>query len=47
MALSPAARALLDYLGPDARFPPMDEPPPGVVTHITVESVGGTGAWTP
>jgi hypothetical protein len=25
---------------------PMDEPPPGVVTHITVESVGGMGAWT-
>ena len=34
------------YLGPDVRFPPMDNPPPGVVTHIRVRSVGGIGAWT-
>lgn len=34
------------YLGPDVRFPPMDEPPPGVVTHITIERVGGIGDWS-
>ena len=34
------------YLGPDVRFPPMDEPPPGVVTHIDIERVSGVGDWT-
>ena len=33
------------YLGPDVRFPPMDDPPPGVVTRITVERIGGVGDW--
>jgi PPOX class probable F420-dependent enzyme len=33
------------YLGPDVRFPPMDEPPAGVVTRIAVERVGGVGNW--
>jgi PPOX class probable F420-dependent enzyme len=33
------------YLGPDVRFPPMDEPPPGYVTHITVDRLGGVGPW--
>jgi hypothetical protein len=33
------------YLGPDVRFPPMDEPPPGVVCHVAVERVGGVGPW--
>jgi PPOX class probable F420-dependent enzyme len=33
------------YLGPDVRFPPMPNPPPGFVTRITVESVGGLGPW--
>ena len=34
------------YLGPDVTFPPMDNPPPGYITHITVERVGGVGPWT-
>ena len=34
------------YLGPDVKFPPMDNPPPGYITHITVERVGGVGPWT-
>jgi PPOX class probable F420-dependent enzyme len=34
------------YLGPDVRFPPFDNPPPGVITHIEIERVGGAGAWT-
>ncbi len=33
------------YLGPDVRFPPMDDPPPGYVMRISVERVGGNGAW--
>jgi PPOX class probable F420-dependent enzyme len=33
------------YLGPDVRFPPMDDPPPGYVTHITVDRIGGVGPW--
>jgi PPOX class probable F420-dependent enzyme len=34
------------YLGPDVRFPPMDDPPPGSVVRITVDRVGGVGPWT-
>jgi PPOX class probable F420-dependent enzyme len=33
------------YLGPDVKFPPMDNPPPGVITHVEVERVGGMGPW--
>jgi PPOX class probable F420-dependent enzyme len=33
------------YLGPDVRFPPMDDPPPGHVLRITVERIGGVGPW--
>jgi PPOX class probable F420-dependent enzyme len=33
------------YLGPDVKFPPMDNPPRGYITHITVERVGGVGPW--
>jgi PPOX class probable F420-dependent enzyme len=33
------------YLGPDVKFPPMDEPPPGYVIRTTPERVGGNGAW--
>jgi PPOX class probable F420-dependent enzyme len=33
------------YLGPDVKFPPMDEPPPGVVVHIAAERFGGVGPW--
>jgi PPOX class probable F420-dependent enzyme len=33
------------YLGPDVRFPPMDNPPPGFITHITVDRVAGVGPW--
>jgi PPOX class probable F420-dependent enzyme len=32
-------------IGPDAKFPPMDDPPPGFVTHITVKRIGGLGPW--
>lgn len=33
------------YVGPDVRFPPMDDPPPGFVLRIAVERVGGVGPW--
>ena len=39
-------RLAATYLGPDVRFPPMDDPPPGVVTRITVERIGGVGDWS-
>jgi PPOX class probable F420-dependent enzyme len=35
------------YLGPGVRFPPMDNPPPGYITHITVDRVSGVGPWAP
>lgn len=35
------------YIGPDARFPPMDDPPPGFVTRIAIERIGGIGPWAP
>ena len=34
------------YLGPDEKFPPMDDPPPGYVIRTTIERVGGLGPWT-
>jgi PPOX class probable F420-dependent enzyme len=33
------------YIGPDAVFPPMPDPPPGFVTRITPERLGGVGPW--
>jgi len=33
------------YLGPDVTFPPMPDPPPGYITRITPERVGGVGRW--
>ncbi|WP_086664000.1 PPOX class F420-dependent oxidoreductase [Lentzea kentuckyensis] len=33
------------YLGPDVKFPPMDNPPPGFVTRIKVDRVAGVGPW--
>ena len=35
------------YIGPDAVFPAMPDPPPGFVTHVKVERVGGIGPWRP
>jgi PPOX class probable F420-dependent enzyme len=33
-------------IGPNAKFPPTDDPPPGFVTHITINKIGGFGPWT-
>lgn len=34
------------YLGPDVAFPPMPDPPPGVVVRVQVDRVAGVGPWT-
>jgi PPOX class probable F420-dependent enzyme len=34
------------YIGPDANFPPMQDPPDGFVIHITPTKLRGTGPWT-
>lgn len=34
------------YIGPDARFPPMDDPPPGSIVRITVDKITGVGPWS-
>jgi PPOX class probable F420-dependent enzyme len=33
------------YIGPGTVFPPMPDPPPGFVTHVSVSRVGGHGPW--
>ena len=33
------------YLGPDVKFPPIDDPPPGLVVRITVDKLTGVGPW--
>ncbi|HEU5224859.1 MAG TPA: PPOX class F420-dependent oxidoreductase [Actinomycetota bacterium] len=33
------------YLGPDVTFPPMPDPPPGFVTRVRVDRLGGVGPW--
>src|SRR3954466_7409685 len=33
------------YLGADVKFPPMGDPPPGVVVRISPERLGGVGPW--
>jgi PPOX class probable F420-dependent enzyme len=40
-------RLAYTYLGPDVVFPPVPDPPPGYVTRITVERLGGVGPWDP
>lgn len=34
------------YIHPGVKFPPMDNPPPGYVTHIRVNRIEGVGPWT-
>ena len=40
-------RLAYTYIGPDVTFPPMPDPPPGFVTRIAVERLGGVGPWGP
>ena len=32
-------------IGPNAKFPPTDDPPPGYLTRITIDAIGGVGPW--
>ena len=34
------------YMGPDVRFPPMPNPPPGYVMRIAPRRFTGIGPWT-
>jgi PPOX class probable F420-dependent enzyme len=38
-------RLAYTYIGPDVVFPNMPDPPPGFVTRITPERIGGVGPW--
>jgi PPOX class probable F420-dependent enzyme len=40
-------RLAYTYLGPDVVFPNMADPPPGFITRITPERIGGVGPWNP
>jgi len=33
------------YLGPDVKFPPIDDPLPGFILRFTVDRIGGVGPW--
>lgn len=33
------------YLGPGVTFPPMDNPPPGLIMRVTPTRIGGVGPW--
>jgi hypothetical protein len=35
------------HLMPRQQFPPMPDPPPGVILRISVERLGGVGPWVP
>jgi PPOX class probable F420-dependent enzyme len=35
------------YIGPDAEFPPMPNPPEGFLIHVRPTKVRGTGPWSP
>jgi PPOX class probable F420-dependent enzyme len=34
------------YIGPDVKFPPMPDPPPGYVIRVTPERIAGNGPWS-
>ena len=34
------------HVGPDVRFPPMDDPPPGSIVRISVDKISGVGPWS-
>ena len=33
------------YIGPEAVFPAIANPPPGCVTHVRVDRISGVGSW--
>lgn len=34
------------YMGPDVKFPPMEDPPSGFINRIKAERISGAGPWT-
>jgi PPOX class probable F420-dependent enzyme len=34
------------YMGPDVKFPAMDDPPPGFINRVKIERISGVGPWT-
>lgn len=34
------------YLGPNVKFPPMDNPPAGYIMRTQIERISGVGPWT-
>lgn len=38
-------RLAYTYIGPGVSFPPVSDPPPGYVVHLSVDRVGGVGPW--
>jgi PPOX class probable F420-dependent enzyme len=34
------------YMGPNVKFPSMDDPPPGFINRIKIERISGVGPWT-
>jgi hypothetical protein len=34
------------YMGPDVKFPAMDNPPPGFINRVKIERISGVGPWT-
>lgn len=33
------------YLGPDVKFPRVDDPPPGYILRFAIDRIGGVGPW--
>lgn len=33
------------YIGPGTRFPPMPDPPPGLIAHYRITKITGAGDW--
>lgn len=38
-------RLAYGYIGPDVKFPPFDDPPPGHVLRVEIDRVSGVGPW--
>jgi len=34
------------YVGPEVRFPPMEDPPDGSIVRISVDRISGVGPWS-
>jgi hypothetical protein len=39
------SRLAQTYIGPGTVFPPMPEPPPGIIAHFRITKITGAGDW--